>query len=62
MPPPSTTINKNKLLNTLVVVVKGTNKGLMGVIKDILAENARVEMATNNKVLSIPLTSLKRKE
>jgi transcription elongation factor SPT5 len=62
MPPPTTTINKGRLLNTLVVVVKGTNKGLMGVIKDVLGENARVELATNNKMLTIHTSSLKRKE
>lgn len=54
--------NKNRLVNTLVVVVKGTQKGLMGVIKDIQGEKARVEMATNNKILTLDLTSLKRKE
>lgn len=62
MPPPQTTQNRNRLVNTLVVVVKGTQKGLMGVIKDIQGEKARVEMATNNKVLTLDITSLKRKE
>ena len=62
MPPPQNVPNKNRLVNTLVVVVKGTHKGLMGIIKDIQGEKARVEMATNNKVLTIDLTSLKRKE
>ena len=62
MLPPSTMPNKNRLLNTLVVVVKGTNKGLMGVIKDILGQDARVELATNNKTLTLNLGFLKRKE
>lgn len=62
MAPPPTTQNKNRLLNTLVVVVKGTNKGLMGVIKDVIGSNARVELATNNKTLTIDLKMLKRKE
>jgi transcription elongation factor SPT5 len=62
MPPPATNINKNRIVNTLVVVTKGTNKGLMGVIKDLQADNARVELATNNKILTINLTSLKRKD
>ena len=62
MPPPSTTINKGKIVNTLVVVVKGTRKGLMGVIKDVLGDSARVELATNNKLELISMASLKRKE
>lgn len=62
MPPPATTVNRGRLINTLVVIVKGTHKGLMGVIKDILGEDARVELATNNRVVSINMMSLKRKE
>jgi transcription elongation factor SPT5 len=62
MPPPAATVNKNRLLNTLVVVIKGTNKGLMGVIKDVLGQNARVELATNNRTLTIDMNMLKRKE
>jgi transcription elongation factor SPT5 len=62
MPPPQTMPNKNRIVNTLVVVTKGTQKGLMGVIKDVLGDKARVEMATNNKILTLDMTSLKRKE
>lgn len=62
MPPPAVNLNKGRLVNTLVVVVKGTQKGLMGVIKDVLGENARVELATNNKTITVNMTSLKRKE
>lgn len=62
MAPPSSMPNTNRLVNTPVVVVKGTQKGLMGVIKDVQGEKARVEMASNNKVLTLDLTSLKRKE
>lgn len=62
MPPPAINVNKNRLINTLVVVVKGTSKGLMGIIKDVMGENARVELATNNKTLTINMSSLKRKE
>lgn len=62
MPPPMVNANKNRLVNTLVVIVKGTNKGLMGVIKDVLGSSARVELATNNKTLTIDMGMLKRKE
>ena len=54
--------NKHRLINTLVVIVKGTSKGLVGVIKDLVGDEARVELATNNKTLTISLQSLKRKE
>ena len=62
MPPPSTAPSRGRLVNTMVVVVKGTSKGLMGVIKDVVGEMARVELKTNNKTLTIALSSLKRKE
>ncbi|WWC65232.1 transcription elongation factor SPT5 [Kwoniella dejecticola CBS 10117] len=62
MPPPATNFNRNRLINTLVVVTKGTSKGLMGTIRDIQGDNARVELKTNNKTLTIALTSLKRKD
>lgn len=62
MPPPATSINKGRMVNTLVVVTKGSNKGLMGVIKDVQGDSARVELATNNKILTINLGFLKRKD
>ncbi len=62
MPPPATNVNKGRLVNTLVVIVKGGRKGLMGVIKDVLGESARIELVTNNKMELIPLSALKRKE
>ncbi|WWC98489.1 transcription elongation factor SPT5 [Kwoniella sp. B9012] len=62
MPPPATNVNRNRLINTLVVVTKGTSKGLLGTIRDIQGDNARVELKTNNKTLTIALTSLKRKD
>ncbi|WVR08642.1 transcription elongation factor SPT5 [Kwoniella sp. DSM 27419] len=62
MPPPPTNVNRNRLINTLVVVIKGTSKGLMGTIRDIQGDNARVELKTNNKTLTIALSSLKRKD
>jgi hypothetical protein len=51
-----------KLINTLVVVVKGTNKGLMGVIRDVVGDSVRVELATNNKTVTLGTEYLKRKE
>lgn len=62
MAQPATNVNKGRLVNNLVVIVKGGRKGLMGVIKDVLGESARIELMTNNKMELIPLTALKRKE
>ncbi|ORY31230.1 hypothetical protein BCR39DRAFT_465969 [Naematelia encephala] len=62
MPPPPMDVNRGRLVNTLVVVTKGTQKGLVGVIRDVLGTNARVELTTNNKLITIPMTSLKRKD
>ena len=50
------------LVNTHVVVVKGTQKGLQGIIKDTQGDKARVELKTNNKVVTVPIKSLKKKE
>lgn len=63
MPPPSAMPGNNRIINALVVIVKGTNKGLVGVIKDVVGgEKARVELATNNKTVTVDLSMLKRKE
>lgn len=62
MPPPQAAGNR-KIINTYVVVTKGTYKGLQGVIKDVVGANeARVELATNNKTITIATASLKRKD
>lgn len=60
--PNQATTNLRHLINTSVVVVKGTKKGLQGIIKDTQGENARVELKTDNKVITVPITSLKKKE
>lgn len=53
---------KDKLINVRVWVVKGDYKGYMGVIKDTNGHMARVELSTNNKVISIDKGKLRRKE
>lgn len=50
------------LINTHVVLVRGTKKGLQGVIKDTQGDNARVELKTDNKIITVPITYLKKKE
>lgn len=55
-------VNLRKLVNLHVVIVKGTHKGLRGVIKDTVGAKLRVELGTNNKVITFDRTELKRKE
>jgi transcription elongation factor SPT5 len=54
--------NQRYLVNSHVVVVKGTQKGLQGIIKDTQGDKARVELKTNNKVVTVPIKHLKKKE
>lgn len=43
-------------------IIKGPNKGLQGIIKDVNGQLARVELHTNNKTISIEKTKLGAKE
>lgn len=62
MPPPQSVGNR-RIINTPVVVTRGTYKGLLGTIKDVVgAAEARVELATNNKTITIQTAFLKRKD
>lgn len=54
--------NLRHLINTPIVVVRGTHKGLRGVIKDTTGDKARVELATNNRVVTLGFESLKKKD
>ena len=53
---------RDRLANTPVMVVKGEFKGYMGTIKDTNGNMARVELLTNNKVISIDKAKLKQKK
>lgn len=61
MPPPAIAGNR-RLINTPVVVTKQTYKGLVGVIKDVVGDKCRVELATNNKTILVATSILKRKD
>lgn len=62
MPPPPSVGNR-KIINTPVVVTRGTYKGLLGTIKDVVgSDKARVELATNNKTITVSTAWLKRKD
>lgn len=53
---------KDRMVNMQVVVVKGEFKGYMGTVKDTNGNTARVELATNRKVISIDKSKLRRKK
>lgn len=62
MPPPPTVGNR-RIINTPIVVTRGTYKGLLGTIKDVVgSDQARVELATNNKTITVKTEFLKRKD
>ena len=50
---------RDKLAGTPIMVTKGPNKGVAGVIKDTNGNLARVELLTGNKVISIDKSKLK---
>jgi transcription elongation factor SPT5 len=52
---------RDKLIGARVVIVKGTHKGYIGIIKDVNGNICRVELNTGNKVISIDREKLKRK-
>ncbi|KAJ9103177.1 hypothetical protein QFC21_002599 [Naganishia friedmannii] len=54
--------NYRHLINTKVVIIKGTNKGIRGMIKDTTGDKARVELETNNKVVPLPFGWLKKRD
>lgn len=45
-------------IGKLCYIIKGPNKGLQGIIKDINGLLARVELHTNNKTLTVEKTKL----
>lgn len=53
---------KDPLVGVHVVIVKGINKSLIGTIKDINGDKARVELQSGNKTIDIPKIMLMKKE
>jgi transcription elongation factor SPT5 len=51
---------RDRLIGENVVVVVGLHKGYLGTIKDTNGALIRVELKTNNKVISIEKDKLKR--
>lgn len=52
---------RDRLVGVLVVVVKGPNKGFIGTIKDVNGDHCRVEVHTQNKIITIEKEKLRRK-
>ncbi|KAH9030088.1 hypothetical protein EDB84DRAFT_1495355 [Lactarius hengduanensis] len=52
---------RDRLIGVLVTVVKGPQKGYIGIIKDTNGPIARVELNTNNKVITIEKERLYRR-
>lgn len=53
---------RDRLIDVTVVIIKGINKGLVGLIKDINGEMARIELQSSNKTVTINKSALMRKE
>jgi len=52
---------RDRLIGTNVVICKGPQKGIFGLIKDMNGPTARVELSTNNKVITIDREKLLRR-
>ena len=53
---------RDRLIGVQVTVVKGPQKGYIGIIKDTNGPIARVELNTNNKVITIEKEKLDRRK
>lgn len=53
---------RDRLIGVTVTIVKGPQKGYVGTIKDTNGPIARVELVTNNKIISIDKSKLKRRK
>ncbi|KAL4804281.1 Spt5 C-terminal nonapeptide repeat binding Spt4-domain-containing protein [Aspergillus unguis] len=52
-PPPSRNFGRDRLIGKTVLVKKGVLKGLMGIVKDTTDDQARVELHSKNKLVTI---------
>ena len=52
MPPPRN-IGRDKLIGKTVIIRKGAYKGLLGIVKDTMNDEARIELHTKNKQVSV---------
>lgn len=61
MAPPKT-MGRDRMLGKTVIVRKGAYKGLLGIVKDTTDLEARVELHTKNKTITIPKETLSIKD
>ncbi|KZF26193.1 transcription elongation factor Spt5 [Xylona heveae TC161] len=61
MPPPRN-FGRDRLLGKTVAVRKGPYKGLLGIVKDTTDTEARIELHSKSKVISVPKESLSIKD
>jgi len=50
---PPRTLGRDKMIGKTVVIKKGPYKGLLGIVKDTVGDEARIELHTKNKIMSI---------
>lgn len=50
---------RDRYIGIPITVIKGPNKGYIGTIKDTNGQLARVELNTNNKIISIDKEKIK---
>ncbi|KAF1834453.1 transcription elongation factor Spt5 [Decorospora gaudefroyi] len=53
MPPPRASFGRDKLIGKTVTIRKGAYKGLLGIVKDTMNDEARIELHTKNKQVSV---------
>ena len=61
MPPPKT-FGRDRAIGQTVTIRKGPYKGLLGIVKDTTDDEARVELHTKGKTISVPKDTLGFKE
>jgi len=61
MPPPRQ-VGRDRLIGKTVVIKKGPYKGLLGIVKDTMNDEARIELHTKNKQISVKKELLKVKD
>jgi transcription elongation factor SPT5 len=51
---------RDRLIGTQIKIIKGMQKGYQGVIKDVNGPHCRVELSTNNRIITIEKEKLRR--
>lgn len=62
MAPPPRQFGRDKLIGKTVTIRKGPYKGLLGIVKDTMNDEARIELHTKNKQVSVKKELLRMKD